>query len=68
MNFIDTEIDSQMRWLGIFVVGCLTTIIGTMIIYYNLIENTHIALGLSLIPTAFIAYYMTRKIEIEKDA
>lgn len=68
LNFIDTEVDSQMKWLGIFVVGCLTTIIGTMIIYYNLIQDTHIALGLALIPTAFVVSYMTHKIEIEKDA
>lgn len=65
MNFVDTEIDNQMRWLGIFIIGLFTIIIATNVFYFNVFPDTLYSLGfgimVSAIPITYLSYKLERK-------
>ena len=66
MNFIDTEIDSSMKWLGVFVIGCFTIISVTIVVYHNFIQDSNISLGIGVISSSFVIFYAIKKIEVQK--
>ncbi len=63
MNFVDTEIDNQMRWLGIFVIGLFTIIVATNVFYYNIFPHVLYSLGFGIIISAIPITYLANKLE-----
>lgn len=54
MNFIDTKVDRDMKILGHLILFFFVSISGTLIIYYNVIAITLVAMGISIIIAGFV--------------
>ena len=54
MNFIDTKVDRDMKILGHLILFFFVSIVGTLIIYYNVIAITLVAMGISIIIAGFV--------------
>ncbi len=63
MKFIDTELTGDVRWLGMFVLGLAMIISLTMVFYYNVLDNTYFSLGVSLMITSLVMYFIIQRIE-----
>jgi len=67
MNFIDTKVDNTMKWLGLYVIGIVTWLVLSLLIYYNITEEIKVALSVGVVITAIIMFIVIRKIETKNE-
>lgn len=63
MNFFDTKIDNQMRWMGVLIIGEFTVIIATIVFYFAVFPNTLYSLGFGIILSAIPVTYLVSRLE-----
>ena len=61
-------IDKPIKFLLIWISCCFTTILVTLLIYYNLLDSTLTALGIGIFLSGFVMYYLNDKIKVNKFA
>jgi len=66
MNVISMKFDIQMKLLGLLVVGLFITIITTLVVYYNIIPDTHISLLIGIVSALIIVSIFVKKAGIKQ--
>jgi len=67
MNFIDTKVDTHMKWLGLIVLCEVIVIISAMLFYYFIFPDNLISIGVGICITSIPAFLIIRNWE-NKDA
>lgn len=65
MNFIDTKVDKTMKWLGLYIIGIVTWLVLSLLIYYNITEEIKVALSIGIVITAIIMFFVIKKVEVK---
>jgi len=63
MILIDTKVDKQMKYLGLYIFFLVQVIAYQLIIFYNLLQDVLISMGIAIIIAGVILSLVIRKME-----